>query len=294
MAERFIERGTDYPLRHGKLSVYETNCACKDIKFYFDQYVLTLMLAGHKTVVSENLKFEFFPGTFFIPEKEVINNVSIANATIDNPTKCLVLELDPQFIQSIYEEISYAELDRSILYSKKMDKVGTSYFSNDQLLIQAFIRLYDLQFQDHSASKELVEDLIIKEMLFRVFCTEGLHLLKSNFEKSIEDNSIKRAIIYINDNINQKISVKTLAKVAGLGQTTFFKMFKQCIGQSPSDYILRERIRQAKVLIQKGKLSLQEIAFRCGFNSYEYFCSSFKRIENLKPTEYRTESVGVV
>ena len=92
MVEQFIERGTSYSLRNGKLSLYETNCACKDIQFYFDQYVMTLMLSGHKTIVSDHLKFEFFPGTFFIPEKEVINSVSIPNASIYNPTQCLVLE----------------------------------------------------------------------------------------------------------------------------------------------------------------------------------------------------------
>lgn len=288
--ERFIERGTDYLLEQGKLSVYETNCACKDIKFYFDQHVFTLMLSGHKTIESDNLKFEFFPGTFFIPEKERINLISIPNASLYNPTKCLVLELNPSFIKSVYDEILYTESRKGILYDSDEEEEVLSYFlSNDQLLIRAFTRLYEIQSEDRSVCKPLAEELLIKEMLYRIFCTEGLQLIKDNFEKSIGDDSIRKVISYINHNIDQKLSTQFLASMAGMGQTTFFKVFKRSTGQTPVEYMLGERIRQAKILIRKGKLNLQEIAYRCGFNSYEYFCLSFKKIEKMKPTEFKKQ-----
>ena len=117
-------------------------------KFYFDQFVLTLMLSGHKTIVSENLKFEFFPGTFFIPEKGVVNNITIPNATIYNPTKCLVLALDPSFVQSVYEDILFSSLDKNILFSKPLKSPNPYFLSNDQLLIKTFTRLYEIQLQD--------------------------------------------------------------------------------------------------------------------------------------------------
>lgn len=285
--ERFIERGTDYSLEHGKLSVYETNCACKDVKFYFDQHVFTLMLSGHKTIESDNLKFEFFPGTFFIPEKESINLISIPNASLNNPTKCLVLELNPSYIKSVYDEIRYTESKKDILYTSEEEEDITYFLSNDQLLIRAFTRLFDIQSEDRSVCKPLAEDLLIKEVLYRVFSTEGLRLIKDNFEKSIGDDSIRKVISYINHNIDQKLTTQFLASMAGMGQTTFFKVFKRSTGQTPVEYMLGERIRQAKILIQKGRLNLQEIAYRCGFNSYEYFCMSFKKIEKMKPSEFK-------
>lgn len=291
MVEKFIERGTDYSLRNGKLSVYETNCACKDINFYFDQFVLTLMVDGHKTIETNNLKFEFFPGTFFIPEKEEVTRVSIPNATIDSPTKCLVLSLMPSFLEAFYQEVLYSDLDENILFKGEAEDNRELYFSNDKLLIEAFIRLYNHQLERPTPSKALIDDLIIKEMLLRLFGTEGLLLLKKNFEKSIADTRIQKAIAHIGSNIQQKLTTEELARVSGLGQTTFFKRFKQYTGYSPIAYILHERIRQAKVMIQKDKLSLQEIAFKSGFNSYEYFCNSFKKIENLKPSEYKREKL---
>jgi len=285
--ERFIERGTDFPLEMGKLSIYETNCVCKDIRFYFDSYVLTLMLSGHKTITSEHLKFEFFPGTFFIPERGTVNHVSIPNASPYNPTKCLVLELKPDFIRSVYEEIAFSGSHTNFLYPTLADTPSPYFLSNDQLLIQTFTRLYDLQFQDRSPAKPMVEELIVRELLVRLFPTEGLRLLKRNFESSVEDEQMRKVIAHIRGNLTQKLTTASLLSVAGMGQTTFFKAFKEATGYSPTDFVKRERINQAKMYMQIGRLGLQEIAYKCGFNSYEYFCSSFRKIEGKKPTEFQ-------
>ncbi len=290
--EKFIERGTDFKLRNGLLSIYETNCSCKDVKFYFDQYVFTLMRSGHKTIVSENLKFEFFPGTFFIPEKETINNISIPNASVYNPTQCLVLELEPSYVQAVYEELLFSDTDKDLLYNSEPEESSSYFLSNDRLLIQSFTRLYDLQTKDRSVCKSAVEDLVIREMLYRIFSTEGLYLLMENFEKSVEDEGIRKVVAHISSHIDQKLTVETLSKVAGMGKTTFFKIFKECIGQTPTEYILNQRIKHAKVLIQKNRYTLQEIAYRCGFNSYEYFCNSFRKIDGNKPTAYKRSQQG--
>ncbi|MEL6535557.1 MAG: helix-turn-helix domain-containing protein, partial [Bacteroidota bacterium] len=234
-----------------------------------------------------HLTLEFFPGTFFIPEKEGLNTVSIPNASVYNPTKCLVLELKPSFVQTVYEELVHSQTDHHLLFNRRSE-INTPYFlSNDQQLIQAFVRLYDTTRKDSSPGKEMIEELIIREMLYRLFSTEALLLLKENFQASVKDERIGKVMRHIDRDLGRKLTTHSLAEVAGLGQTTFFKVFKEATGLSPIEYVMQERIKRTKVLIQKDKLSLQEIAFHCGFNSYEYFCSTFKKIEGHKPTDYR-------
>lgn len=287
MVERFIERGTDYPLEYGRLSIYETNCACRDVKFYFEENVMTLMVSGHKTIVSDNLKFEFFPGTFFIPERRVVQNVSIPNATIDNPTKCLVLEVQAAFLDQFYKDIFYSEADKGILRDKKpLDSQGY-FLSNNQRMIENFIRLYEYRLQEETRANEMICTFILKELLVRVFQTEALFLLMDNFEHKVQNEDIQKSISYIKNNLHQKITAEQLAKISGLGMTTFFKRFKEATKLSPIDYILQERIKQAKILMLKNQYGLKEIAYKCGFNSYEYFCSSFKKIEKVKPSVFK-------
>ncbi|MEM6965978.1 MAG: AraC family transcriptional regulator [Bacteroidota bacterium] len=292
MVEKFIERGTDYPLEHGVLSVYETNCACRDVQFYFEQNVLTIMVSGHKTVVSDKLKCEFFPGTLFIPERRVIQKVAIPNASIYNPTKCLVLTVEPTFLHQFYEEIFYAEKDKLVLKEKTNTAEQGHFFSNDKKIIENFIRLYKHRKQEETRANEMICTFALKELLLRVFQTDGLSLLIENFEDKIENRDIRKSITFLKSNLDQKITVEQLAQHAGLGLTTFFKKFKENTHLSPADYILRERIRQSKVLMLRNQLSLKEIAYRCGFNSYEYFCNSFKKIEKQKPTEFKRSEVS--
>ena len=101
------------------------------------------------------------------------------------------------------------------------------------------------------------------------------------------NRDIQNAIRYIKNNLNKKITLKELANIAGLGLTTFNNKFKSTTGFTPIEYLFNERIKHAKMLILKDQMTLKEIAFHCGFNSYEYFCSSFKKLENIKPTEYK-------
>ena len=287
MVDQFIERGTDYQLEHGQLSIYETNCACRDISFYFERNVMTLMLSGHKTVVSDHLKFEFFPGTFFMPEKQVIQQVTIPNATIENPSKCLVLDVDPGFLQQYYEEIYHSDQDKALLYARPTAEAPKHFFSSNHHLIETFIRLYHHRLQPESRANVMIGTLLLKELLLRVFQTEGLFLLMHNFEQTVGDRAIQKSLSYIKKHLEEKITVEQLASVSGLGTTTFFKRFKATTQLSPVDYVVKERIRQAKILILKNQYGLKEIAFKCGFNSYEYFCSRFKKLEQLKPSEFK-------
>ena len=98
---------------------------------------------------------------------------------------------------------------------------------------------------------------------------------------------IQKTIHYIKSRLQHKITVKELATLAGLGVTSFTNKFKAATGLSPIGYLFKERINHAKILILKEELTLKEIAFSCGFNSYEYFCSSFRKLENIKPSEFK-------
>ncbi|MEZ4983629.1 MAG: AraC family transcriptional regulator [Saprospiraceae bacterium] len=284
--ERFIERGTDYQLDHGVLSIYDTNCAAKGIKFYFDQYVLTAMVCGHKTIESDHLKIEFVPGTFFIPERRVIQHVCIPNASLYNPTRCLVLKLNPAFTRAYYEEVYFSQ-DYLLADSDKTAPELPHFLSNDTYLVQTLFRLYENQNQSHTPYKREIDTLIIKEILIRVFHTSGLSLLKADFEQGVDSVVIQKVIMHIKSNLHLKLSIDNLAKISGMGLTTFFKAFKSATGYPPAEYILRERIATAKVLIQKNQLQLKEIAYRCGFNSYQYFCNSFQKIAHETPLTFK-------
>jgi len=140
----------------------------------------------------------------------------------------------------------YAEGTEKLLQNLSRVEAKHHFLSNDQLLINAFKRLYDIQLNDNADCKPLIDELIIKEIIYRLFSTEGMALLKHNFKKSIEDDCIRKVINYISLNISQKITIEELTKLAGIGQTTFLNSLKRQRGTTPVEYILKKELGKQK------------------------------------------------
>ncbi|MEM9936687.1 MAG: helix-turn-helix domain-containing protein [Bacteroidota bacterium] len=283
--EYFVERGTDYSMEHANLSVYETNCPCKGVEFIFDRHMLTLMLSGHKTITFHDTRFEFFPGTLYIPEKNALQKVDIPNASLTNPTQCLVLDIDPSFLERFTMEL--IDTEKSEWFTENLGGGGNlSYFlSNDEATINCFKRLYQYQKNIQSRADELITDTVLKELIIRVFKTKGRAYLLDNFRNQVDQN-IQKSILYIRANLTHQVSIDKLAQLSGLGKTNYFNKFKEATGMTPVHFIMKERIDYAKRLIAPDS-SLQSVAFQSGFNTYEHFCKSFKKLEKLTPLKYK-------
>lgn len=287
--ERFVERGTEYELEHGRLWVYETNIPCRNIKFKFGQYVLTLMLFGHKNIRSSRINFEFFPGTLFIPERMTEMAVTIPNATPTNPTQCLVLEINPDFIWSFSREMIRSSPPR--WYADQNPEALTHFFSNDQLTIESFIRLYTLRKTSTTLYDNMIVTNALKELIMRVYPTEGGLLLMENCQERTQD-ALAKVKRYITTNLSRSISIAELSDIAGISKSSLFDKFKTQTGLTPVQYITRERIEYAKLLLGRSTY-LKEAAYKCGFSNYEHFCKSFRKLEGLSPREYCKQVVRI-
>jgi YesN/AraC family two-component response regulator len=99
--------------------------------------------------------------------------------------------------------------------------------------------------------------------------------------------AIKQVLDYIEKNIREKLDLETLAKITGWDTEYFGKVFKESVGMTPYQYILKCKIELAKKLIsQSGEFS-QSICYEIGFSTYSNFYSAFKKHTRLSPQEYK-------
>ena len=110
-------------------------------------------------------------------------------------------------------------------------------------------------------------------------------------KKNDISGQIKSACDYIAIHIKEKLSITQLARQAGYTEYYFSHKFKNEIGYSVSDYIKREKIRQAKLLLSGTQMSIQEISDELSFGSRSYFSSSFKRNGIVTQTKYREHNI---
>ncbi|WP_369686637.1 helix-turn-helix transcriptional regulator [Photobacterium leiognathi] len=77
--------------------------------------------------------------------------------------------------------------------------------------------------------------------------------------------------------MDKKISVAELASLACVSKSQFYSLFKQQIGVTPHQFVLRKRLELAKKLISEQAMPLSQVAQLCGFSSQSSFCQSFRK-----------------
>ena len=92
----------------------------------------------------------------------------------------------------------------------------------------------------------------------------------------------------IDNSIYKKISVEDICKKLNYSKTYLSKIFKEATGHTILEYIIRKKIKEAKLLIREQKYSFTEISDMLCFDNPHYFSTVFKRITNMTPTKYKT------
>jgi AraC-like DNA-binding protein len=95
---------------------------------------------------------------------------------------------------------------------------------------------------------------------------------------------------FIEARLESAISVADLANLADMGVFHFARCFKQTTGRTPHQYVLRRRIERARHLLVNPRLSVAEVALRCGFSQQSHFSETFRRMVGTSPRLYRNAS----
>ena len=92
---------------------------------------------------------------------------------------------------------------------------------------------------------------------------------------------------FIHENYMDKIHMQDLADLCFMSYSTFARNFKKIFNVSPSDYIIKLRIENAKLLLKNSDKSISEIAQDCGFFDLSHFSHYFYKFEKTTPMKYR-------
>jgi AraC family L-rhamnose operon transcriptional activator RhaR/AraC family L-rhamnose operon regulatory protein RhaS len=99
------------------------------------------------------------------------------------------------------------------------------------------------------------------------------------------------AVQYINENFTKKFTVAQLAKLSRLSERDLYRKFRSLTGVSPLEYKRKKQLELACYLLQSSKLSISEIADRCGFCDSNYLTREFTAAYKLAPGRFRKNHV---
>lgn len=116
---------------------------------------------------------------------------------------------------------------------------------------------------------------------------ESLAIIEEGREPAV----IAKARKYIHQHLEAPLPLGTVAKVAGLSESHFCRLFKEATGLTLTDYVNRCRVEWAKKELLKPDQRVSEIAFHVGYQSLSQFNRCFARIVGSSPTRWRNEQI---
>ncbi len=120
----------------------------------------------------------------------------------------------------------------------------------------------------------------------------GIHrLIDEKSASSTALGTLYRAVQRVHQDFAEEISVRELARLAGLSQSQFERRFRKVLGVSPKEYLIRVRVRNACRLLEQSDWTIARVANECGFYDHSHFSHAFRRAMGATPSAYR-ESHG--
>jgi AraC family transcriptional regulator len=102
----------------------------------------------------------------------------------------------------------------------------------------------------------------------------------------LSSHQLKKIIEYVRSYIHNVITLEELAALIHLSVFHFSRLFKNTVGVSPYQFVLRMKIEYAKKCIRHRE-SVADIADKLGFTDSAHFCNTFKKVTGHSPLQYK-------
>ncbi len=132
------------------------------------------------------------------------------------------------------------------------------------------------------AADDMQKNLVFSfaSMIFSLLSTK----LTRTVEPKVHDDMIKKTINYINKNLSNELSLEIIANALYCSKVTLNRKFREIMGCTVWEYVIRRRIYSARQLLFLGG-NITDVYEKSGFNDYSSFFRAYKKVVGVSPSE---------
>jgi AraC family transcriptional regulator len=193
---------------------------------------------------------------------QVFHDAKASDATLDTSHPKEVL---PEFFQTLNE----------------LDHVLTRQITN-------LIR--DVEYFGYDESRVVEHATLFLDHLIRTYQNDQKIHRVAAIRRSTQVEIFRRLCIakdYLNSFYMKKLDLDVLSRTAGLSVPQLIRQFKSVFKMTPHHYLVTIRLQRAKSLLLESKISIQEIAWQCGFEDPSAFSRAFRQMFGCQPGSMR-------
>jgi len=247
----------------------------KIIPHYHDIHELYYMLEGKTTYFIDNEIYNVEKGDFVFIPKGSIHATDYEKGKNERLLVCF--------------EDEYFEGKAEKLREQIMPLRVISIPQEQSSVIESLLLKIEEEYRLQENGKELLLELYIKELL--VLICRYRYERKSNV--CAADKIIYDISEYIKNYFNEDITLASLSKTFAVSESYLSRKFKAVAGVGVNQYITIVRINNGVRLLRESKLTIMEVAQKCGFNDSNYFAAVFKKMKGVTPLNYRKQRMNV-
>jgi AraC family transcriptional regulator len=120
----------------------------------------------------------------------------------------------------------------------------------------------------------------------------GRHRSVQAYRGGLGSARLRRIKEFVHAKIEDDLTLCEMAQSVELSTAYFSRMFRKSTGESPHQFLLRQRVERAKEMLRSADARVMDVAVACGFKSQQHFAQVFRHLCGASPTEYRQEFLG--
>ena len=174
------------------------------------------------------------------------------------------------------------------IYRKYRERGGKPVFHPEH--IAPFAEVWT-ELMNRAGSSDYIRDMRINEGLnvLLTLLMEQSWYPEENQETPRKKNVIFSVKEYLDQHLQEKITLDSLASGFYINKFYLAKAFKQYYGMTINAYLLQIRITRAKQMLRFSEKSMKEIGLECGLGEPHYFSARFREVEGVPPSQYRAQ-----
>jgi AraC family transcriptional regulator len=244
-----------------------------------DKHLLLLHRTAKPVAIQETVADSFHVGVAFRNDINFIPAGADSTCEWKEPLSFLRVELDPQTVKEIADKENL---------SSRLDL--SYYLRNQDYKMQQLLLWLSEEVEQGNPQGKLYIDSVTNLIIYQILKQHNDS--QPNFlGKNPGLEHLKIAMEYMQDHYAESITLDKLTRLSNLSPSHFINSFKQTLGVTPHQYLLKIRIERAKEKLQRSSLPLSEIAYELGFTDQSHFSRHFKKITGMSPLKWKQNFV---
>ncbi len=233
------------------------------------EHQLIYITNGRGWLEINSYRYQILPGTVLFLQPGIWHRYRPEKKTGWNEH---YIGLQGKFTSDILSDI-FVPADKPLLYIGFQDEI-----------IKQFLEIIDTVHEEKPGFQQVCSGIAMHLIANILSISKNKEFSNQEIERKI-----RRACIFLRENLTKTVNVEELADQIHLGYSHFRRLFKKYTGQSPAQYHLNLRLQKACDMLSSTNMSIKQIAFSLGFQSNYYFTRIFTRKMGKTPTEFRKQ-----